>query len=81
AGIAYYKPEIALKAALTYRSEIDHDTQISEYYPLAGIRTEAGALQQGATAEQAAALRVAAENRNSKYEISTPKSVNFDFQT
>ena len=81
AGLAYYKPEIALKAALTYRSEIDHDTQIAEYYPLAGIRTAAGAQQQGATAEQAAALGAAAANRNSKYEISTPKSVNFDFQT
>ncbi|MBF2718503.1 outer membrane protein transport protein [Psychrobacter sp. NG254] len=73
AGLAYYKPEIALKAALTYRSEIDHDTQISEYYPLVAIRAAAA----GATPEQAAA----AANRNSKYEISTPKSVNFDFQT
>ncbi|MFK3868455.1 outer membrane protein transport protein [Psychrobacter faecalis] len=82
AGIAYSKPEIALKAALTYRSEIDHDIDISENYPLAGIRTEAGALQiPGITPEQAAALGAAAANRNSKYEISTPKSVNFDFQT
>ncbi|MEN6670420.1 outer membrane protein transport protein [Psychrobacter sp. B38] len=81
AGISYSKPEIALKAALTYRSEIDHDINISETYPIAGIRTEAGALQQGATPEQAAALGAAAANRNSNYEISTPKSVNFDFQT
>ena len=81
AGVSFSKPEIALKAALTYRSEIDHDTQISEFYPLAGIRTAAGAQQQGASAEQAAALGAAAANRNSKYEISTPKSVNFDFQT
>ena len=81
AGVAYYKPEIALKAALTYRSEIEHNVDIAEYYPLAGIRTAAGAQQQGATAEQAAALGAAAANRNSNYEISTPKSVNFDFQT
>jgi len=73
AGIAYSKPEIALKAALTYRSEIDHDIQISESYPLVAIRATAA----GATPEQAAA----AANRNSKYEITTPKSVNFDFQT
>ena len=33
AGIAYSKPEIALKAALTYRSEIEHNTDISESYP------------------------------------------------
>ncbi|WP_201595162.1 outer membrane protein transport protein [Psychrobacter vallis] len=73
AGISYSKPEIALKAALTYRSEIDHDVKIAETYPLVGIR----AIGQGATPEQAAA----AANQVSNYEISTPKSVNFDFQT
>lgn len=36
AGIAYSKPEIALKAALTYRSEIEHETSISETFPAAG---------------------------------------------
>lgn len=81
AGVSFSKPEIALKAALTYRSEIDHDIKIAETYPLAGIRTEAGALQQGATPEQAAALGAAAANRTSEYEVTTPKSVNFDFQT
>ena len=81
AGMSYSKPEIALKAALTYRSEIDHDMNIAETYPIAGILTQAGALQQGATPEQAAALGAAAANRSSKYEITTPKSVNFDFQT
>lgn len=30
AGVAFMKPEIALKAALTYRSEIDHDNSIYE---------------------------------------------------
>lgn len=81
AGIAYSKPEIALKAALTYRSEIDHDIDISENYPIAGILAQEGALQQGATPAQAAAIGAAAANRNSNYEITTPKSVNFDFQT
>ncbi len=33
AGIAYSKPEIALKAALTYRSEIEHETSIAESFP------------------------------------------------
>jgi len=65
AGMSYSKPEIALKAALTYRSEIDHDIQISETYPLAG--TLAG--------------NPAAATQSSKYEITTPESVNFDFQT
>ncbi|MGP4863258.1 outer membrane protein transport protein [Psychrobacter sp. T6-5] len=73
AGIAYSKPEIALKAALTYRSEIDHDIEVSETYPLVGIR----AIAAGATPEQAAA----AATQVSNYEITTPKSVNFDFQT
>ncbi|MEN2750562.1 outer membrane protein transport protein [Psychrobacter sp. FBL11] len=65
AGMSYSKPEIALKAALTYRSEIDHDMNIAETYPLAGVL----------------AGDPAAANRSSKYEITTPESVNFDFQT
>lgn len=81
AGVSYSKPEIGLKAALTYRSEIDHDMQISETYPLVGIRTEAGAIAQGAPPEVAAALGAAAANRGSNFEITTPKSVNLDFQT
>ena len=36
AGIAYLKPEIALKAALTYRSEIDHDVTLTENFPALG---------------------------------------------
>ncbi|WP_201538926.1 hypothetical protein [Psychrobacter sp. 1044] len=65
AGIAYSKPEIALKAALTYRSEIDHNMKVAETYPLAGV----------------IAGDPAAANRTSNMEITTPKSVNFDFQT
>lgn len=73
AGISYSKPEIALKAALTYRSEIDHDIDIAENYPLLAVR----ALAAGATPAQAAA----AANRKSNYEVTTPESVNLDFQT
>lgn len=62
AGIAYSKPEIALKAALTYRSEIDHSTTAGEVYPLV------------------AALGGNPVQTN-QIEITTPKSVNFDFQT
>ena len=65
AGFSYSKPEIALKAALTYRSEIDHDVTISETYPLAGLLA----------GNPAAATQV------SNYELTTPQSVNFDFQT
>ena len=64
-GASYSKPEIALKAALTYRSEIDHSMKIAETYPLAGLL--AG---NPAEASQTTAM-----------EITTPQSVNFDFQT
>lgn len=33
AGVAYTKPEIALKASLTYRSDIEHKTDIAEVFP------------------------------------------------
>lgn len=38
AGLAYSKPEIALKASLTYRSKIDHKADINEVLPLAVMR-------------------------------------------
>lgn len=59
AGIAYLKPEIALKAALTYRSEIDHDVNMTENLPALG----------------------AAGVSTNEITITTPKSVNLDFQT
>lgn len=59
AGIAYLKPEIALKAALTYRSEIDHDVNVTENLPALG----------------------AAGVGTNEITITTPKSVNLDFQT
>ena len=62
AGAAYSKPEIALKAALTYRSEIEHNTKAAESYP-----TVAGLPGFGP--------------RSETIEITTPESVNFDFQT
>ena len=65
AGLAYSKPEIALKAALTYRSEIEHDLEIAENYPIRSIAS-GGALS---------------ADRTSNYGITTPESVNFDFQT
>ncbi|WP_372843643.1 OmpP1/FadL family transporter [Psychrobacter sp.] len=62
AGVAYSKPEIALQAALTYRSEIEHNTEAAEIYPFA----------------QKVGL---SPNRIDNIEITTPESVNFDFQT
>ncbi|MFX6755280.1 transporter, partial [Acinetobacter baumannii] len=37
AGVAYQIPEIALKASLTYRSEIDHDVNIKENIPIVNL--------------------------------------------
>lgn len=62
AGVSYSKPEIALKAALTYRSEIDHNAKISEVYPIGSV-LGVNPVQRGII------------------ELTTPKSVNFDFQT
>jgi len=59
AGFSYSKPEIALKAALTYRSEIDHKLKANEEFT--------GAL--------------APFNGSSEVKVTTPESVNFDFQT
>lgn len=62
AGFQYSKPEIALKAALTYRSEIDHDLEVSETMPLlARLEKPSSAV--------------------SDMQVTTPESVNFDFQT
>lgn len=68
AGMSYSKPEIALKAALTYRSEIKHDAKAFETFPIA-------------TAAGATAGLALPTTRHTDIEIKTPESVNFDFQT
>ncbi|HCT73976.1 MULTISPECIES: OmpP1/FadL family transporter [Psychrobacter] len=72
AGVAYSKPEIALKAALTYRSEIEHNAPAAEVYPF----VDSGLIP----APVVSALGLSVE-RSSTIEITTPESVNFDFQT
>ncbi|WP_434353181.1 outer membrane protein transport protein [Psychrobacter sp. HD31] len=62
AGVAYYKPEIALKAALTYRSEIDHEANVDESVPVGK--------DLGVSSDDAGHIA-----------ITTPESINFDFQT
>ncbi|WP_379544031.1 outer membrane protein transport protein [Psychrobacter sp. R86515] len=68
AGMSYSKPEIALKAALTYRSEIKHDAKAFEVFPIA-------------TAAGARAGLALPTTRYADIEINTPESVNLDFQT
>ncbi len=65
AGASYSKPEIALKAALTYRSEIEHTANSAELYPFVDSLPIPGL----------------SANRSGDIEITTPESVNFDFQT
>ncbi len=72
AGLAYSKPDIALKASLTYRSEIEHNAQASELYPF----VDSGLIP----APVVTALGLSAD-RVEGIEITTPESVNLDFQT
>ncbi len=120
AGFAFEKPEIALRLAVTYRSEIEHHLKTSESLPLSvaagvGLRGSLAASPNPALRPLAAApialiqstLRGAltlptntaddirqlsgalllasatqlAPQADSKTDITTPQSVNIDFQT
>lgn len=93
AGFAYQIPEIALKASLTYRSEIDHDFEAVENLSLAAplenaLPTLSALLPNlGLPPQQIAAIGnavtgfSAANKTPGKTTITTPQSVNLDFQT
>lgn len=70
AGAAFQIPDIALKASITYRSEIDHDVDIKENLPTIDALD---LLSPGSAA--------AIKSSSGKTTITTPQSVNFDFQT
>ena len=73
AGVAYQIPEIALKASVTYRSEIDHKMTADENFGAAGFITgPASALNPIMTALNAS---------SGETKLTTPQSVNVDFQT
>ncbi len=77
AGAAYQIPEIALKASLTYRSEIDHDVKIKEDLSLLafpGLTNVLSGLGIDPT-------KLAGLTADKKTKITTPQSVNLDFQT
>ena len=77
AGLAYQIPDIALKTSLTYRSEIDHDVNIDENLSLLSFPALTTVLSGlGVSGSQLAAI-----NSNGKTTITTPQSVNLDFQT
>lgn len=89
AGAAYQIPEIALRAAITYRSEIDHDINAYENLPLANSLTTAmsnGSLASNlgaaaATIAPTAAAVIAANQQTGKTKATTPQSVNLDLQS
>jgi len=68
AGFAYQIPEIALKASLTYRSEIEHQLTTAETGLLPGLPTPVGVLPLG-------------PYTSGKTDVTTPQSVNLDLQS
>ena len=69
-GAAYVKPEIGLKAAITYRSEIEHNANYAESMPFINA----------VNTQLPPTMRLAA-TQSKESELTTPKSVNLDFQT
>ncbi|NIE97272.1 long-chain fatty acid transporter [Acinetobacter sp. Tr-809] len=78
AGAAYQIPEIALKASVTYRSEIDHDVKIKEDLSLLGFPGLTSVLG-GLGLDPSKLTAGLAQDKKTK--ITTPQSVNLDFQT
>ena len=71
AGVAYQIPEIALKTSLTYRTKIKHEMNAYEKHAIAGLTGNAGF----------DALLNNINNSQGETEITTPQSINLDFQT
>ncbi|MCH7390512.1 OmpP1/FadL family transporter [Acinetobacter dispersus] len=71
AGVAYQMPEIALKASLTYRAKIKHEMNAYEKHGIAGMTGNA----------DFDAILNKINNSEGTTEITTPQSVNLDFQT
>lgn len=71
AGIAYQIPEIALKTSLTYRAKIKHEMNAYENHGIAGFT--------GSPVFDALLNQI--NNAQGTTEITTPQSVNLDFQT
>lgn len=71
AGVAYQIPEIALKTSLTYRAKIKHEMNAYENHGIAGFT--------GSPVFDALLNQI--NNSQGKTEITTPQSVNLDFQT
>lgn len=85
AGAAYQIPEIALKASVTYRSEISHDIDVRENIPVLTALTDPKNQQNLAPIFQAlppgTAQALGAGFKPGTTNVTTPQSVNIDLQT
>ncbi|ANF81283.1 transporter [Acinetobacter sp. NCu2D-2] len=72
AGAAFQIPEIALKASVTYRSEIEHEVMVEETMPFNILMGTSGKID---------ALKKDWKFDIAETKIKTPQSVNLDFQT
>lgn len=84
AGAAFQIPDIALKASITYRSEIDHDLTTTENPAVAKARLNGYAatlppVQAGPISFLTSTIN--STDPSEKTQLSTPQSVNLDFQT
>lgn len=75
-GVAFQIPEIALKASLTYRSKVNHKVTANETLGYVTNTIIAGQLP---VLNQANITKI--NNEEGETKISTPQSVNLDFQT
>lgn len=78
-GAAYEIPEIALKAAVTYRSEIDHKAHTVEQFKFATIQKNT--IDPTDNYVLGLLNHAVGNYVDSEFTISTPQSVNLDFQT
>lgn len=81
AGLGYSIPEIALKANLTYRSEIDHKAPIAETVPLLGTPLKGVALGKLGIDPNSDLGQAIGPTATTNAKVTTPESVNFNFQT
>ncbi|MBE0405746.1 OmpP1/FadL family transporter [Psychrobacter sp. AOP22-C1-22] len=81
AGLAYSKPEIALNAALTYRSEIKHKTPVGERVPLLGSPLKDIALGKLDIDPDSELGQSIGEYATTDATVTTPESVNLNIQT
>ncbi|WDS34821.1 outer membrane protein transport protein [Pseudoxanthomonas sp.] len=96
AGVAYEVPDIALKVSLTYRSEIDYDLDAKESLPLVSALGANSAQLGGLIQQLVLAGRIPAATGQAigatlgslsggltggVTKLTTPQSVNLDFQT